>query len=328
MGYGKEVYNAAASIMNQRHSHAMDEAQERKTAFFAVYPRAAIIEQTLSRTAIAAAKAVLSGKNVTEQLTKLKESNLDLQNELKDYLKQSELPEDYLQPHFQCPRCEDTGFIDGRMCDCFKQLLRTEAYKRLNEMTPLSLSTFDTFSVKYYPEEPEKPDGIPPRKQMDGVLRYCRNYAENFSPASSSLIMQGGTGLGKTHLSLAIANAAISKGFGVIYGSAQNIVTNLERERFSHDESSDNTNQLLLSCDLLILDDLGTEFSTNFVTAAIYNIINTRLMAQKPTIISTNLSMYELEQRYTERFVSRVIGSYVRLQFCGKDVRQQKRMGK
>lgn len=328
MGYGKEVYNAAMSIMNERHSHALEEMQEHKSAFFAVYPRASQIEQTLSITAVSAAKAVLGGKDVKEQLTKLKESNLALQEELKGYIKDAKLPDDYLQTHFQCKHCEDTGFIDGKMCNCLKQLLRIEAYKRLNALTPLSLSTFDSFSLKYYPDEAENTDGISSKKQMEGILRYCRNYAESFSTSSSSIIMQGGTGLGKTHLSLAIANAAIDKGFGVIYGSAQNMVTNLERERFNRDENTEDTNQLLLGCDLLILDDLGTEFATSFVNAAIYNIVNTRLMAQKPTIISTNLSLHELEQRYTERFVSRVIGSYVFLKFCGKDVRQQKRMGK
>lgn len=328
MGYSKEVYNSAMSIMNERRSHADEELQEHKTAFFSVYPRAAQIEQILSSTAIAAAKAVLGGKDVKEQLTKLKASNLALQSELKGYLKDAQLPDDYLQPHYQCSLCGDTGFIDGKMCNCLKKLLRIEAYRRLNALTPLSLSTFESFSLKYYNDESENANGIPPKRQMDGVLRYCRNYAENFSLHSSSIIMQGGTGLGKTHLSLSIANMAIDKGYGVIYGSAQNMVTNLERERFSHDENSNDTNRLLLSCDLLILDDLGTEFATSFVNAAIYNIVNTRLMAQKPTIISTNLSTHELEQRYTERFVSRVIGSYVLLRFCGKDVRQQKRMGK
>ena len=275
MGYGKEVYNTAISIMNGRHSHAIDEMQEHKMAFFAVYPRAEQIEQTLSTTAIAAAKAVLGGKNVAEQLAKLKESNLALQSELKEYIKDGQLPDDYLQPHYQCKFCEDTGFIDGKMCDCLKQLLRIEAYKRLNTLTPLSLSTFDSFSLKYYPDEQEKADGIPPKKQMEGIFRYCCNYAEGFSVSSSSIIMQGATGLGKTHLALAIANSAIGKGYGVIYGSAQNMVTNLEHERFSHDENTDDTNRLLLGCDLLILDDLGTEFTTSFVNAAIYNIVNT-----------------------------------------------------
>lgn len=145
---------------------------------------------------------------------------------------------------------------------------------------------------------------------------------------SPNLLMQGGTGLGKTHLSLAIAHEAIEKGYGVIYGSAQNMVTNLEKERFQKDNEQQDTNQLMLQCDLLIIDDLGTEFSTSFVTAAIYNIVNTRLMTHKPTIISTNLSMKELEERYTERFASRILGSYIPLFFRGKDIRQQKRRKK
>ena len=214
------------------------------------------------------------------------------------------------------------------MCICLKELLRKTAYQRLNEMTPLALCSFDSFVLDYYPEEPLSEGEASPRKQMTNVLRYCRNYANEFSMESSSLIMQGGTGLGKTHLSLAIANAAVQKDFGVIYVSAQNMATSLERERFGRGLEDGDTNALILGCDLLILDDLGTEFATSFVDASIYNIVNTRLMAGRPTIISTNLSLYELQKRYSERFVSRIIGSYVRLTFFGKDVRQQKRMRK
>lgn len=328
MAYSRETYDSAIKLLGERRARALDELDEKKTAFFALYPRAAEIEASLSKTAAAAAKAVLAGGNVAQQLTRLKESNLALQEEFQDILRGAGLPDNYLEPKFQCVNCQDTGYIDGKMCACLKDLLKKEAYRRLNAMTPLSLSTFQTFSLKYYPEEPDRDGGIPPKKQMERILRFCQDYAEHFSLSSQSLILQGGTGLGKTHLSLAIANEALEKGFGVIYGSAQNLATNLERERFSREPVESDTNQLLLRCDLLILDDLGTEFSTSFVDAAIYNIINTRLMTEKPTIISTNLSMLELQKRYSERFVSRVIGSYTRLLFCGKDVRQQKRQGK
>lgn len=136
---------------------------------------------------------------------------------------------------------------------------------------------------------------------MTRVLDVCMTYAQNFSLHSSNLILMGGTGLGKTHLSLAIANTAIAKGFGVVYSSVNNIVAKLEREHFGREEEND-TSSLLLDCDLLILDDLGTEFRTAFSVAEIYNIVNTRQMAQRPTIISTNLTMKEIEERYTERF--------------------------
>ena len=328
MGYSREIYDAAMALLTDRRLREEQELAEKKDQFYLLYPRAREIERELSSTAVKAAKAVLSGADAAGQLAVLRDRNLELQTEYRGMLKEAGLPEDYLEPHYGCEKCEDTGYIDGKMCSCLKALLKKEAYRRLNAMTPLSLCTFDTFSLRYYPEEAERDGGIPPKAQMQRVLKYCQDYAKGFSLSSPSLIMQGGTGLGKTHLSLAIANEAIQKGFGVIYGSTQNLATSLERERFGREPVEGDTNQLLLSCDLLILDDLGTEFSTSFVDAAIYNVINTRLMVQKPTIISTNLSYMELQKRYSERLTSRIIGSYTRLLFCGKDVRQQKRLQK
>lgn len=324
MGYGKDVYQAVMEKLNLQRVAAEQESRRRRDDFYAACPRAAEIERLLSHTAVQAAKAVLGSGNSGEILAKLKENNLALQEERRQLLASAGLPEDYLQPHYQCPKCEDTGYIDGRMCSCLKELLRKEAYRRLNDSTPLSLCTFDSFSLSYYPDTSDSPDRPSPRAQIGKILSYCRRYASNFSPDSPSLLMQGGTGLGKTHLSLSIANEAIERGFGVIYGSTQNLASSLEKERFRRD-SDDETNQMLLSCDLLILDDLGTEFSTSFIDAAIYNIVNTRLMSKRPTIISTNLSLREMETRYTERFVSRIIGSYIRLFFYGSDVRQQRR---
>ena len=324
MGYGKDVYQAVMEKLNLQRVAAEQESRRRRDDFYAACPRAAEIERLLSHTAVQAAKAVLGSGNSGEILAKLKENNLALQEERRQLLASAGLPEDYLQPHYQCPKCEDTGYIDGRMCSCLKALLRKEAYRRLNDSTPLSLCTFDSFSLSYYPDTSDSPDRPSPRAQIGKILSYCRRYAANFSPDSPSLLMQGGTGLGKTHLSLSIANEAIERGFGVIYGSTQNLASSLEKERFRRD-SDDETNQMLLSCDLLILDDLGTEFSTSFIDAAIYNIVNTRLMSKRPTIISTNLSLREMETRYTERFVSRIIGSYIRLFFYGSDVRQQRR---
>lgn len=324
MGYGKDVYQAVMEKLNLQRVAAEQESRRRRDDFYAACPRAAEIERMLSHTAVQAAKAVLGSGNSGEILAKLKENNLALQEERRQLLASAGLPEDYLQPHYQCPKCEDTGYIDGMMCSCLKELLRKEAYRRLNDSTPLSLCTFDSFSLSYYPDTSDSPDRPSPRAQIGKILSYCRRYAANFSPDSPSLLMQGGTGLGKTHLSLSIANEAIERGFGVIYGSTQNLASSLEKERFRRD-SDDETNQMLLSCDLLILDDLGTEFSTSFIDAAIYNIVNTRLMSKRPTIISTNLSLREMETRYTERFVSRIIGSYIRLFFYGSDVRQQRR---
>ena len=226
-----------------------------------------------------------------------------------------------MTPQYQCSLCRDTGFVDGRICSCFKNLQRRMAYERLSMSVPLENSTFEGFSLEYYQEDERT------YKQMEKVFYACKNYADKFRADSPSLLFKGGTGLGKTHLSLAIAGKAIEKGFGVVYGSAQSFAVALERERFDRDLPEDGgTDAQLAECDLLILDDLGTEFPSAYVNAALYNIINTRMMAGRPTIISTNLSLKELEQRYSQRFASRVTGYYGKLEFLGKDVRVQKRL--
>lgn len=326
MGYSKDIIDSANRTMERRRSQSMAKAEQRRRGYFSRYPRALEIEQELSRTAAKAAKAILTGSNAKLQLERLKQHNQALQAELAALLKSSGVAEDYLEVHYACPLCKDEGYIDGKMCSCMKQLLRDEAYQKLNALSPLSLSSFDTFSLDYYGDAPAKEGGVPPKKRMEDIFRYCKNYANNFDPQlSPSLLMRGATGLGKTHLSLAIAKTAIDKGFGVIYCSAPNIIGKLEKERFrSSRGSSEESDVYLLECDLLILDDLGTEFSTSFSSSTIYNIINSRLMASKPTIISTNLTIRELEKQYSQRLVSRIMGNHVRLEFLGSDVRQKK----
>ena len=324
MGYSKEIYHSALEQLNQRRMENELETEERKAAFFATCPRAQELEHQLSNTAIAAAKAVLKkGGNAAVELQKLRESNQALQQELDDLLTAQGLPLDYLQPKYTCEKCHDEGYQDGILCDCLKTLMRNEACRRLNDTTPLSLSTFDTFDLHYYPDKVEEGSNFSPRAHMEKVYNFCKHYAESFSHSSPSLLFFGGTGLSKTHLSLAIANVVLQKGYGVVYDSVHNLMTTLERERFGRDITAD-TEQVLATCDLLILDDLGAEFRTQFVTATIYNLINTRIMANRPTIISTNLTTEEMEQYYTRRFVSRVNSSYTRLPFYGRDIRQIK----
>lgn len=319
MGYSREIYDRAMETITQRHNRAIAQCDAQKAAFYTQCPRAQELETALAANGVAAAKAVLSGAGAKEQLTALCEKNLALQQEQAALLQQAGLTENALEPQFSCSACSDTGFIDGKMCTCLKHLMREQAYRQLNDAAPLSDCTFDNFSLHYYSGDDTA------YTRMEKILRLCKNYAADFSLQSPNLLMQGGTGLGKTHLSLAIAHYAIEKGFGVIYCSAQNMVSNLEKERFGTDKTGADTSAMLIQCDLLIIDDLGTEFSTSFVTSAVYYIINSRLTAHRPTIISTNLSMQELENRYTERFASRLLGSYVPLFFLGKDIRQKKR---
>lgn len=328
LGYNKEIYDLAAQKLDKIRRESVNKADQRRKAFYQKYPRAMEIDKLLSSTAIEAARAVLNGENTKEQLIRLKASNLALQEELKGILKSANLEPDYLDIHYACNYCKDEGYVDGIMCSCMKQLLRKETYNKLNSLSPLSLCSFDSFYTDYYSETPIREGGPSPKKRMEDILRYCKNYAANFTIDSQSLLMQGATGLGKTHLSLAIAKVAINKGYGVIYGSTPNIIAKLEKERFRFSKDSEcyDSDEHLINCDLLILDDLGTEFSTSFSNATIYNIINSRIMANKPSIISTNLSLRELEKSYTERLVSRIIGNTVRLEFLGNDVRQKKKL--
>ncbi|MGI6255575.1 MAG: ATP-binding protein [Acutalibacter sp.] len=322
MGYGAKIYQAACQELEIRRRQAEETAQDNLERFFEKCPRAREIRREMARNGANAAIAVLSGGNVREQLTQMKEQGMTLKAEYDKLLAEHRVALADVTPQYQCPLCKDTGFVDGRMCQCLKNLQRQMAFQRLSMDAPLENSTFDNFSLEYYREDEKA------YRQMEKVFSACKRYAENFRADSPSFLFWGGTGLGKTHLSLAIAGKAIEKGFGVVYGSAQSFAVALERERFLREqdisEDADVQSQLT-DCDLLILDDLGTEASSNYVKSAFYDIINARMMKNKPTLISTNLTMKDMEKRYSPRFTSRIAGYYSKMQFLGSDVRLQKR---
>lgn len=323
MGYGNKTYLAAYQELEQRKRLAEEKADQGRERFYELCPRAKEIREEMAQNAAGAAKAVLAGGDVRAEITRMKDRGLALKEEYNRLLAENHFTEADVTPQYQCKLCRDTGFVDGRMCSCLKNLQRRLAYDKLSMSVPLESCTFESFSLDYYKEDEKT------LRQMEKVFRACQNYGEKFRADSPSLLFKGGTGLGKTHLSLAIAGKAIEKGFGVIYGSAQTFAVALERERFDRDLPEDgDTNSQLIECDLLILDDLGTEFSSSYVNAALYNVVNSRMLANKPTIISTNLSLKELEERYSQRFASRVTGYYGKLEFVGRDVRVQKRLRK
>ncbi len=326
MGYSREIYKMATAEIARRKIKAIADAERRRNEVFAKFPRLQEISDQLAGLSINLSRAILAKGDIRQDIERLKAENLSLQAEFSKILKNAGLDEDCLSPRFICPLCKDEGYIDGKMCRCLKDLMKNKSMEELNKLSPLTLSDFDSFDLKYYPDTTNE-FGINPRERMREILNYCKCYAEDFAKDSPSVLMLGRTGLGKTHLSLAIAKSAIRRGFGVVYGSVQFLVSKLEQERFdkNREGESENTLQMLCDCDLLILDDLGTEFLTSFVVSALNEIINSRMMADKPTIISTNLSPEELEARYTERISSRIIGYYHTLHFVGRDIRQLKR---
>ena len=224
MGYSSSVYKAAADRLFERRLKAEKEADRRKAEIYRKLPRTKELEMEISRCGIQAARAVIGGGDVTEEMKNLRDRNLAMQSELAEILTSNGYDKDVFEPSYRCKRCNDTGYYEenGRtlVCNCLKQALVFCACEELNRTAPLSLSTFESFSLDYYDNEIDSKTGISPYNHMSKILRYCRSYADNFAKNSESILMKGATGLGKTHLSLAIANEVIKKGYGVIYVSA------------------------------------------------------------------------------------------------------------
>ena len=189
------------------------------------------------------------------------------------------------------------------------------------------METFERFRLDYYPDRMDTAYGASPRTIMEKNLKYCQQYAQNFTADIGNLLFVGGTGLGKTYLSACIANAVTDKGFSVAYESAPGLFAKLEKNRFNPDEGSRMEVEALNRCDLLIIDDLGTEMPGSFVTAALYSLLNERLLNEKSMLISTNLTAQEIAQRYSPQIASRMQGSFKGLTFVGEDIRIKKARG-
>lgn len=326
-GYSKETYLQAKQILERQRLRDEQELEERRINLFSLSPRAMEIEREVAQTSLAAARAVFAGGGLRTQIENLKAKNLLLQKELKDIIESFGLPTDYLEMQYKCAKCRDYGYDNDMMCDCMKSLMRDIEYQKLNEISPLSLSDFSTFSLDYYPKFPDE-NGKVPYTQMAKVLKFCKRYADGFNEHSGSLFFYGNSGLGKTHLSLAIAKSAIDNGYKVIYVSSPEIFDQIAREQFDLKSNQQNTVQNITQCDLLILDDLGTEMTTKVTISALYRIINSRMLTSKPTIISTNLSSDELKEKYTQRTISRIFGTFEMIGFIGTDIRELKKLGR
>lgn len=324
MAYKKSVYEKAKQRLEARRKKAEDDLQQRRGVAFARCPELAAVEHEMADCALKAVKAIGLGDDAEKQVLEISKKSLQAQQKRKELLISAGLPEDYLEAKYTCPVCRDTGFHDGYYCDCYKKLVRQTAVDGLGIGNQIRKCTFDSFRLDCYPNTVDPVLGISQREQMKTVYEYCYEWAKDFSKNSTGLIMLGKTGLGKTHLSLAVAGVVIGKGYSVYYNSVQNIMDKLQKEHFSRSNQSEEESILpdLFESDLLILDDLGAEFSTQFTVAELYNILNTRMINSLPVIISTNLTVREIEEKYSQRIASRIVGSCMPLQFCGRDIRQ------
>ncbi len=311
----KSNYEKALEIISDRRSAALNTADEHTREIERKIPEFAEINAKLTGTIYELMKLMVSGKGCfDEKFAEIKKTNLNAQKMITDLLIRNNYPDDYLEPHFTCVKCGDTGFVNGNKCTCLAALTEKLAIDDLNSHSIISLYSFDSFDLSYYSGSD--------KNNMSCILNYCKDYSKNFSLKSDSIFMRGDTGLGKTHLSLSIAKEAVEKGYNVAYDSIINYLSKIEKEHFGR--SDDDTLSKLLAVDLLILDDLGTEYPSPFYPSVIYNIINTRISRHFPTIISSNLTTDEFQSRYDDRVVSRLFGTYKYLQFSGNDVRQLK----
>ena len=326
MAYSSEVVKRARQRLEMAKADRESENQQHLQQAYAQVPRLREIDRRLRQTMAAAAQtAFTKGIDVRTAMEAVKQENLALQQE-RSRLVQLHFEEDFLDDSSICDKCGGSGYIGSSMCECLQELCRQEQKKELNLLSG-GKESFGQFRLDYYSDQHDPKYGASPRMIMERNFQKCRRYATTFTPNAGNLLFVGGTGLGKTFLSACVAKAVADRGYSVLYETANHLFTKLEQAKFGGGEEARREADKFLQCDLLILDDLGTEMPGQFVTAALYSLLNDRLLAGKPMVISTNLNVDELARRYSPQIASRLHGSFAGLTFVGEDIRIMKGRG-
>lgn len=319
MAYSYTIVHRAMARLQSEKEQNEQSSRARIAAIYEKEPRLGEIERELRRTAahVLAATFRRQGDPVAA-MQQLKKENLALQQE-RDWILQAEgLEPDDLTVQPICPTCGGTGYVGAVMCECLKELCRQEQKKELTNL--FGAESFEKFRLDLYPEQYDNQLKRSPREVMNRTYHDTLSYAQNFTCTSPSLLFVGATGLGKTYLSACIARTVADRGFSVSYAPVGQLMAAFENEKFRPQPDTSCTEEYF-SCDLLIIDDLGTEMTTQFTISALYQILNTRLMGAKPTIVSTNLPLGDLSARYSEQIASRLLGAYRLYKFYGDDIR-------
>lgn len=331
MSYDPNVLRRATQRLEEDRRVRRDRTERLRAQAYAQQPRLLQLDRQLQGTmSRLVAAALRRGEDPAQAVRALREENLDLQRERAVLLGALGLPEDALDDKPACPLCSDTGWRGAKMCTCLKKLCAQEQIAELSKLLDLGEQSFDTFRIDYYSQTPWPGRGASPRENMELVYEVCLNYAQKFGRFYfKNLFLSGPPGLGKTFLSACIARAVSEEGFSVVYDTAGNIFAQFETRKFQRDsddgrEARDETRRYL-NCDLLILDDLGSELTTQFTQSALYELLNSRLVAGRHTVISSNLSIEEAARRYSPQIASRLEGEYHVLHFFGDDIRLLKK---
>ncbi len=326
MGYSAEVVRRARDRLAQaREDRASEDRQHLAEAYERV-PRIREIDRELRMTMAQAAMAAFqAGTDGKKELEAVRDRNLALQRE-RARLVEENFEVGFLDETPICEKCGGTGYVGANMCECLRELCRQEQKKEVSILSG-SRESFSHFRLDVYSDRVDPNYGVSPRTVMEKNLRECKNYAVFFSDKSENLLLSGNPGLGKTFLSACIARTVADRGYSVAYETAGHLFTKMERAKFGNDEQARQETESYTQCDLLILDDLGTEMPGQFTNVALYGIVNDRLLLGKPTIISTNLTTEDIAKRYTPQIASRLRGSFKRVPFIGDDIRLLKNGG-
>ena len=310
----------AKDIIASRRSESISIYEKHSNEISSRFPEYKEIDKCLFSTGAKIMAASIGNSDSKTEIENIRREYDSLALRKKQILLENGYPEDYCDIKYSCQKCSDTGYNGIEICECLKHEIIKVSLEASGLYSLVKSQTFDTFSLDYY----EKDDKI----VMSRNVTLLRNFAENFVPGSSdSFLFLGGTGLGKTHLSSAVATKVIENGAYVVYESAIKLFSDFEAKRFGNGgyyTENDEDVDRYLECDLLIIDDIGCEMTNQFTVSCLYNIINTRILQHRSTIISTNLTQAELRKRYSDRIISRLFGEYKPLVFRGTDVREQK----
>ena len=306
------------------------EQQRRLLSAYARAPELERVDAELRGQMTELVKLTISRRpDLAARLDQLRDENLRTQGRRAELLRKLGCAPDYLDEIYSCPLCRDSGIYEGNVCVCLDKLYNAELTKELGTLMRRGDESFERFDLSLYPAEREAGGQSSPREAMSVVYKICRKFAENFSAASPNLLLQGGTGLGKTYLSACIARFVAGRGFSVCYDTAAAALESFERAKFSRDTAEGEEAALrvrrMLDCDLMILDDLGTEMVTPMSMSALYTLVNTRLTGGRKSIISTNLGDEELQKKYSPQICSRIAGEFIPLSFVGRDIRRLKK---
>lgn len=326
MAYDGKIMRRALQKFEEDRRQREEREIRRREEIFQRAPRLEEIDRELRSTMGRLVSVTFrQGADPAGEVARLRSENLRLQGERQALLDRLGLPEDCLEEKPACPLCGDTGYRDGAVCRCLRSCYAREQQKELSRILDLGNQSFDTFSLDWYSDRVEPGQKKSARSHMEErVYNSCAEFAHQFGRRWENLLFFGAPGLGKTHLSAAIAREVSAAGWSVVYDTAGHIFRLFEDQKFGREETEGDAERVL-RCDLLILDDLGTELTTAFVQSALYQIVNTRLIERRSTILSTNMMPSELERRYSPQVASRILGEYQLLPFVGEDIRRLKK---